>query len=112
MGDKMTFPFLDSGKPDNVTVIKVKRNYYRNKKKEFVLETKLTIQRRSSSGHQLIEEDCDNTSCQDVIDRIRNLNDMPDGLYHLITVNLSHDFESGYLDDWDYKLIHIQGENE
>lgn len=39
------------------------------------------------------------------IDDILNLHEVPDGLYELIGTNYSKDWETGMIDDWDYKLI-------
>ena len=40
-----------------------------------------------------------------VDESIINLYECDDGIYEVIMCNLSHDWETGYLDDWDLKLI-------
>lgn len=37
--------------------------------------------------------------------RIINLYEVPDGIYEVIWCNISHDWETGYVDNWDLKLI-------
>lgn len=34
-----------------------------------------------------------------------NLNEVKDGIYELLVVNISKDYETGWVDDWDWKLI-------
>lgn len=41
----------------------------------------------------------------DLFNRIINIDECIDGLYYIITVNEKRDWETGYIDDWDYKLI-------
>lgn len=44
-------------------------------------------------------------SCISII----KVNDVPDGLYKLVACNLSRDWESGMIDDWDLKLVPYNG---
>ncbi len=41
----------------------------------------------------------------EVMDKIINLFEVPDGIYYLIDCNHNYDRETGTCDDWDYKLI-------
>jgi len=42
--------------------------------------------------------------------RIVNLHRCEDGVYEITWVNVSHDWETGYPDDWDYKMIPYEEE--
>lgn len=62
-------------------------------KKEFiVLKRKSTI----SLNEVMVELDTDFPI---------NFHEVPDGLYELLFINISHDWETGYADDWDVKLV-------
>lgn len=39
------------------------------------------------------------------INRITNLHAVDDGVYELDWCNISHDYETGYADDWEYVLV-------
>lgn len=50
-------------------------------------------------------KDCSYTSAYDVLRRIVNLDKCRDGLYWITLCDLSHDEETGTLDDYNYKLV-------
>lgn len=72
---------------------------------EYNYQTKLRVLRKLSNFDHPFFEDCQNTSIKDVLDRIINLDDVDGGIYQVITCNYSRDWETGYIDDWDYKLV-------
>ena len=53
-------------------------------------------------------EDISCIGAEEVLPRIINLDECKDGVYEVTACNISHDFETGYADDWDYKLIAIE----
>ena len=61
--------------------------------------------KRKCHGFNILDEDCANCSAEEVIPRIVNFHTVKDGIYTVDTVNHKYDFESGYLDDYDYKLV-------
>lgn len=67
----------------------------------------LMVQKKLSTeyGREWIQEDAANIGVIEVIKKIINFNEVPDGLYEVVTCNESHDWESNTLDDYDYKLI-------
>lgn len=64
--------------------------------------------RRMSRGHDFLDEDVSATGAELVMDRITNLHEVEDGLYRVITINERRDWESGYVEEWDYKLVPIE----
>jgi hypothetical protein len=58
----------------------------------------------------ILEEDCRNVGARDVLPRILNLDKIEDGLYELVTCYEKIDHETGYVYDYDYKLIPFQPE--
>jgi hypothetical protein len=65
----------------------------------------LTYLSRLSSGINLLGEECNAVGASDAIKRIINIDACDDGLYQLIPCNLSCDWESGNVEDYDLKLI-------
>lgn len=41
----------------------------------------------------------------DLFDQIENIDCCEDGIYELKAVNISTDWQTGYVDDWDLKLL-------
>lgn len=88
-----------------VLVVRVDKNFYRNKSGEFVSQTKLRVMKKLSFLSNVFEEDFSCCGPEDTIDRIVNLYEVKPGLYEMITVNQTTDWETGYIDGWDYLLI-------
>lgn len=65
----------------------------------------LNLLKRKSFGFEILKEECDNIGADDAARNITNLHEVPDGVYELVAVNVSRDVETGYVDDWDLKLI-------
>lgn len=69
------------------------------------LRKSLTTLKRKSSGYQILTEDVNNISPLEVIENIVNLNDCVDGIYKVEICNVSTDWETGYVESYDYKLV-------
>lgn len=65
----------------------------------------LRILKSKSFGgiYECVLNDLESTG--NILPRIINLNDCQDGLYYIRCVNEKRDWETNYIEDWDYKLI-------
>jgi len=79
--------------------------FYDKKKSALHIRRSLTTLRRKSSGYQLIEEECSATGADDTVKIITNLSECKDGIYVVVTCNEKRDYETGYIDSYDFKLI-------
>jgi len=61
--------------------------------------------KRKSKGHQILDHDSDMIGADEVIRHIVNLHECRDGIYEVVTCNERKDWESGYIEEYDYKLI-------
>jgi hypothetical protein len=61
--------------------------------------------RRLSKGFNVMEEDADCVGADLTVARILNIDECADGVYRVVTCNESLDFETGYVDDYDYRLV-------
>ena len=52
-----------------------------------------------------IEEDVNCIGPKETLDLIRNLRDCDDGVYEVVFCSVSTDWETGYVDMYEYKLI-------
>lgn len=65
----------------------------------------LTFLRRQSAGFNVLEEDVATAGTGTVLPRILNLGSCKDGVYEVVTCNVSHDYETGIVDGYDYRLV-------
>lgn len=70
----------------------------------------LRVLKRMSSGHDFLTEDIRQVGADETIFKITNLNECEDGLYEVCIINETRDCETGYVDDWEFKLIPYVGE--
>jgi hypothetical protein len=61
--------------------------------------------KRKSSGYQCLDEDCSMVGADNVWPRIVNLGECQDGLYEVVTCNERKDWESGNVEEYDYRLV-------
>ncbi len=65
----------------------------------------LTFLRRKSKGFNVLEEDASAAGVEEILPRILNMDECEDGVYEVVTCNESRDYETGYIDDYDYWLV-------
>lgn len=59
----------------------------------------------STEGFNVIAEDVSAIGAGEVLPRILNLGEVEDGIYEVVVCNESRDYETGYVDDYDYRLV-------
>jgi hypothetical protein len=89
--------------PDTV-VVRVKTSYW-NDGRGLHTRKSLTYLKRKCRAFNFLAEDAEAVGAYQVMPRIINLDEVGDGVYEVITVNVSRDYESGYVEEWDYKLV-------
>lgn len=67
---------------------------------------------KRQSREQSVTEDVDGGGAREFIGRIVNLSETPDGVYVLRPVNLCSDWETGIIEDWDYRLEPLEPPTE
>ena len=87
-----------------ITVVKLITTYYQTKD-GYAITKKIITQKRLSKGFDFFKEEVSFINVENALTRIINLDECEDGLYELIMINQSKDYETGYIEDWDYKLI-------
>ena len=99
------FSILDIGKepPEEKCVVRVHTSSWLDARG---LHTKksLTFLKRQCVGYNVLQEDALNIDAESVIDRIINLYTCPDGVYQVSVCNQHRDWETGYVEDYDYEL--------
>ena len=91
-------------KQNNRCVIRVKTTMWTDKRGLHIKKS-LTFLRRQCEGFNVLEEDAGMAGADDVLPRILNLDQCEDGIYEVVTCNESRDWETGYVDGYDYQLV-------
>ena len=88
------------------TVVRLRTTLWMDHK-GFHLKKDLTFLKRQCLGHNILADDLENCGACDVYPRILDISTAEDGVYEVVTCNESRDWESGYVEDWDYRLKRI-----
>lgn len=94
----------DAEKEPGQCVVRLRTTTWANSK-GLHIKRSLTYLRRQCVGFLGLKEDAG------AIGNITNLDQCEDGIYEIIVCNVSYDWESGYVDDWNYKLVPISTAN-
>jgi hypothetical protein len=85
-------------------VVRVTTRYWSDRRGIYMRKS-LLFMKRKSFGYNVLKEDSSNMGADEVVPRILNLNEVEDGLYELYVVNEVKDWETGCVEEWDYKLF-------
>jgi len=97
--------------PRFVCVVRLRTSVWSDSKGLHIKRT-LAHQKRLSTGFNILLEDLGAIGADEVAIRISNLASCLDGLYRVETCNESRDFETGLVDDYDYRLIPYEPEEK
>ena len=97
------FDVNDDNTPNRV-IVRLSSSYW-NDCRGCYTKRSLTFLKKKCTGFNFFSEDLDVSSAEEIIPKIKNLNQCDDGVYEIITINHHTDWESGYIDDYDFKLI-------
>lgn len=98
-----------SDAPKNRCICRLRTTMWADNRGAYIKKS-ITFLKRRSIGYRVLEEDVNAVGAEEVLSRIVNLNECDDGIYEVMTINESRDWETGYIDDYDYKLIQIKEE--
>ncbi len=98
-------------KEQPIVIVRLKTSYWSDKRGMHQKKS-ITFLQRKCKGYNFVEEDISNVGAEDVISQIINLNECNDGNYIITTVNEKRDWETGYVEEWEYKLVEFTEEKE
>ena len=91
-------------KQENRCIVRLKTSMW-NDKTGLHVKKSLAFLRRKCEGFNILEEDTSAIGAALVLNKIVNLDTCKDGIYQVVTCDESRDWEGGYIDDYNYKLI-------
>lgn len=92
--------------PVQIETIRLTTSYWSDKRGLHVKRSLIPL-RRKSSGLQLLKEDAGMIGTADTVLRIVNLNECKDGVYRVTLCNEHRDYETGCIEDYDYRLVPV-----
>ena len=69
------------------------------------LRTDLTFLKRHCAGYNILYEDAQNMGMDEVAKHLTGLNTLRDGIYKVVICNAKPDWETGYVEEYDYRLV-------
>jgi len=97
-------PLSSSPETINRTVVRLETTYWSDSRGIYTSKS-LRVLKRKCSGVNLIFEDARSFGVEEVIQKIGNLYTLPDGVYQVIITNIQRDWETGYIEDYEYSLV-------
>ncbi len=97
-------PVKNNNQNETRVVIRLRRSTWHDAKGIYQ-RVELKYLKRECTGWNFLHEDCQNMDADELIPRIVNLNTCEDGIYRVEIVNEYRDWETGYIEDYDYKLV-------
>lgn len=91
-------------KKKNQVVVRINTTYWYDKNGAYFKKS-LKILKRKSFGYNYLLEECRMAGSYDCISRIAGIDSLPDGVYEVVVCDVSRDYETGYVEDWDLKLV-------
>lgn len=89
--------------------VRVKTTMWSDKRGGLHAKKSLTFLRRRCNGYNLLDEDAGTAGAGEVLPRILNLWAVEDGVYRVVSRNERRDWETGYVEDYDYWLAPDNG---
>jgi len=90
-------------------VVRLTTSYWKSNRGVHVRKDVMFL-KRQSQGLNILEEDCGCVGAEEVIPRIINLYDQEDGVYQVVICNEQEDWETGCVEQYDYKLVALPEE--
>jgi hypothetical protein len=92
-------------------VVRLKTSCWKGNGGELNIKRTLKTLKKFSHGFEYLSEDCNMVGAEDVFEMITNLDQCKDGIYLVETCNQSTDWETGFLEGYDYKLVPFEAES-
>lgn len=94
---------VTSTAPAPCVIVRIRSSVFGTRR--ITVQKDITCLRRKCIGFNFFEEDIGMIGADAVIESITNLHECPDGIYQIVICNEQRDWETGHVEDYDYKLI-------
>lgn len=97
----------DNGEKESKCVVRLTTTAWSDKRGLHTKKSLTFLRKQCCRGVNLLEYEADNSSAGEAISLITNLANCKDGVYAVELYDKSRDWETGYIDSCDYKLVPI-----
>lgn len=87
------------------SVFRLRTNCWHDDNSIHIKRSLTRLKRLSSGGYEHLLDEAINIGAYDAIEMINNLSECKDGVYVAVFVEGYRDYETGILEDWEYKLV-------
>lgn len=94
---------VESNPQYNEVVVRIATSTW-SSKSGINIQKRISYQKRKSIGFNFFEEEVSQVGSE-VVEKITNLYEVPDGLYTIDICNERRDWQSGHIEDYDYVLV-------
>ena len=91
-------------------VVRVATSYWKDSRGIHTRRSITALKRLSNID--ILNDEANEVGAQGAFREIVNINDVPDGVYELVTCNITRDDESGHIDGWELKLVEYNNSPE
>ena len=95
---------MSNDAPRPRTVVRLTTNWYAPSRGGLAQCRKITPLKRLCIGHDCLNDYISSVGAEEVGAMILNWATAKDGIYELVVVNEKRDWETGYVEDWQYEL--------
>jgi hypothetical protein len=88
---------------NKVCVVRVGTEAFKRGDTYFYGRTIRVIKKKTDVDY--LHDDCQQVGTQEAIENILNIHTVEDGIHQLVMCNVSKDWETGYVDDFNFKLV-------
>ena len=109
MTDNISAMFANDSIPSNQNnkcVVRVRTTVWQDSRGIHVKKS-INFLRRQCKGFNILQEDIGAGGVDEALTRIANLDETKDGIYEVVICNETTDRETGYIDDYEYRLIPV-----
>ncbi len=85
-------------------IVRVRNSYYATER-GLACRREISYLKKQCEGFNYLADDVAMIGADEVMSRITNFDTVEDGIYEVVMTNMQTDWETGCLDNWDYKLI-------
>ena len=93
----------DASVPRTRMVVRLRRSFWHDNDGAYQ-RVSLKYLKRHTEGFNILDDECTLIGADEVFPKIINLDKCRDGVYKIILCNEHRDYETGHIEDWDYRL--------
>lgn len=100
---------MDSGMTEkSESIFRLQTSCWHDQRSLHVKRSLTRLKRLSSGDYEHILDEAVNIGAYDAVEMITNLSECKDGVYKAVVIDEQTDWETGFVEDWRYKLVPVE----